>query len=262
MRNFLIFILCLFTVACDLANNSEPITALESKIIITPIEVLGESSRSLSLISKTEKIYPCMNFPILTDKSINQNGIFITFLGVEETDFCLTALGPATAVLDLGIVKTGPMSLELNTTLHRNPGQLTITDTEINMDFQQQNGIEIVRNVTKRVPENTYWGNIGYHTESSITQVEEFLQKLEIEGALFEKKIPGDYHYFEIDEDGEIVVNRENSGYWFVEGFIFRYAGEEDVFKENVLSLSREYFPDLYINVQTFRGESIYNWGN
>lgn len=262
MRNFLIFITCLFTVACDLANNSQPITAIESKIIITPMEVLGESSRSLSLVSKTEKIYPCINYPLLTDKIVKENGIFITFKSVEETTFCLTALGPATAILDLGNVGNGQSNMELNTTSHRNAGNLTITDSEIIVDFPQQNGIEIVRKVTKRVPEFTYWGTIGYHIEASVDQVAEFLQRLGIEGAIFEKQVPGDYHYYQIDDDGEIVVNKENSGYWFVEGFIFSFEGNEEEFKQNVLSISKEYYPDLYINIETFKGERIYNWGN
>ncbi|WP_373524327.1 hypothetical protein [Aquiflexum sp.] len=262
MRNFLILITCLFTVACDLANNSQPITAIESQIIINPVEVLGESLRSLSLVCKTEKIYPCINYPLLTDKIIKENGIFITFKSVEETTFCLTALGPATAILDLGNVRTGQNNMELNTTSHRNAGNLTITDSEIIVDFPQQNGIEISRKVTKRVPEFTYWGTIGYHTESSIDQIEEFLQKLGIEGALFEKQVAGDYHYYQIDDDGEIVVDRENSGYWFAQGFIFRFVGNEEEFKKNVLSISKGYFPDLYINIETFRGGRIFNWGN
>lgn len=257
-----IFILLLLTVSCDFTNNFQPITGIESQIIITPVEVLGESSRSLNLLCKTEKIYPCMNFPLLTNMAIMENGFVITFEGVEETDFCLTALGPATASLDLGNAMTGQRNMELNTPTQRNACNLTITQSEIILDFPQQNGIEIIRKVTKRVPEFIYWGTIGYHTESSLDQVEEFLQKLESEGAVFEKQIPGDYHYYQIDDNGEIVVNRENSGYWFVEGFIFRFQGNEVAFKENVLSLSREYFPDLYINIATFRGETIFNWGN
>lgn len=249
-------------VACDLANNSQPITGIESQIIITPVEALGESSRSLSLVCNTEKIYPCINYPLLTNKVVNENGILITFEGVEETNICLTALGPATATLDLGLVEIGQRDLELNTFVHRNIGNLTITDSEIILDFPQQNGIEVSRKVTKRVPGFTYWGIIGYHTESSIDQVAEFLQRLGNKGALFEKQVVGDYHYYQIDDDGEIVVNRENSGYWFVEGFIFRFEGNEEEFKENALSMSREYFPDLYVNIETFRGERIYNWGN
>lgn len=52
------------------------------------------------------------------------------------------------------------------------------------------------------------------------------------------------------------------ASFWFVEGFIFSFEGNEEEFKQNVLSMSREYFPDLYINIETFKGERIYNWGN
>ncbi len=250
-------------VSCSMTNHEESdITTFESLIIITPVEVLGQNSRELHFICQTEKEYPCVNYPILTNKIIDENGIFVTFEGVKETDFCFTAIGPATATLDLGSKSNGRYHLELNTKVQRNVGNLMISDSEFILDFMDQNGIVISRKATKRVPNYIYWGTIGYHIESSIDQVEEFIEKLKIEGAIFDKQTPGDYHYYQIDQEGQIVVNRENSGYWFLESFIFSFDGFEEDFNENILSLSKEYFPDLYININTFKGEQIFNWGN
>ncbi len=203
-----------------------------------------------------------MNFPLLTDKQVDENSSRITFTSVGETIICLTALGPATTTIDLNSVSNGEYEIELNNANLKNKGTLKVTDTDISLQFGQKNGIDFVRENTKRVPAKTYWGTIGYHVQSSSTLVDEFIQKFSDAGAVFTKQSPGQYFYYEIDNSGDIVSNVENSGYYFMRRFIFQFDGDEAKLKQIVQVDGKIYKEILSMSLETYKGEMIYNWGN
>lgn len=205
MNRLLSFCFLTLLISCDdndLGLKSNP---LDSKVIVETREVLDPNSRHLTFFCTTEKIYSCVNFPLLTDKQADENSFKITFTSVGETTLCLTALGPATTSIDLNSVPNGEYEIELNNAKHENKGKLKVTDTDISLQFGLTNGIDFVRTNTKRVPNKTYWGTIGYHVESSSTLVDEFIQKFTDAGAIFSKQSPGHYFYYEIDNSGDIV---------------------------------------------------------
>lgn len=243
----------------DLGLKSNPI---DSKIIIETREVLEPNSRRLTFFSMTERIYPCVNFPLLTEKEIKANSFKITFTSVGETNLCLTALGPATTLLDFNALANGEYEIELNNANLKNKGTLQVTDTDISLLFGQTNGIDFVRKNTKRVPDKTYWGTIGYHVQSSSALVDEYIQKFADAGAVFSKQSPGHYFYYEIDNSGDIIANVENSGYYFMKRFIFQYDGDESKLKELVQVDGKNYKESLSISLKTYKGEMFYNWGN
>lgn len=252
---------CLLVImACDNVYDDLKNNPIDSKIFIETREVLGLESRSLTFYCRTEKSYPCINYPLAF--SLNKTGdrYEMTFTDVIETDMCFTAIGPATANVDLNTVSNGVYNFDINNVNLRNKGTLEISDSEINLHFSKQNGIEIIRAKTFRVPNNTFWGTIGYHTANSEKLVAEFLQKLKDEGALFSKQKPGHYFYYEINNKGEIISNKENSGYHYVSAFVFQFNGNESYFKEKVKRIANSYFDDLYIYINSSKGETINNW--
>jgi hypothetical protein len=260
MKNLLIFGVITFLTACEHDGPRLSSNPIDSEITIEAREVLDVGSRSLTFYCKTKKIYPCINFPIITDKVSNNYSYKITFTQVEETPLCLAALGPASAVVDLSSLENGNYQIELNNADLKNTGTLKVTDSEIKLIFGQQNGIEILRPVTKRVPPNTYWGTIGYHTAGTAAKVDEFLRKLADNGAVFNKQAPGHYVYYEIDKNGNIVADTKNSGYYFLKAFIFQYHGDEETFKAQIKSIALPYYNDLRINVETSSGQRVNNW--
>ena len=259
-----LLILSILTLSLSCSDNDPELSKnpIDSQILIETRELLDRESRSLTFYCKTEKIYPCINFPILTEKEVNENSFEVTFTGIGETMICFTAPGPASTTVDLQTVQNGDYQIELNNANLKNKGTLRLSETEIELVFGQLNGIEIIRPTTKRVPQKTYWGTIGYHTSSSVTLVNEFLQKLRDKGAGFNKQTPGHYFYYEIDQNGDIITNTENSGYYFVKAFIFQFDGNESELKDHISIEGKTYKADLSINVETFRGERINNWSN
>ncbi len=74
------------------------------------------------------------------------------------------------------------------------------------------------------------------------------------------KQEPGDYSFYQIDQNGKIVTRTENSGYYFLQAFIFQIEGEEEKPMEEIISLAKSYFDEMYINIETYKGEQFNNW--
>ena len=260
MRKLLTLFILSWFFACN-NGDLDLKSAIDSNIKIELRELLSPSKRELYLYAVTEKIYPCMNYPLSFDQHFEKNRVSIAFTEVIEVNFCLTALGPATASINLGHLRDGVYDFELNNGALKNIGKLIITDTEATLEFITQNGIEIIRETTLRVPEANYWGTIGYHSEESVEKVNEFLAQLKsIVGVEAVKQVPGDYFFYQIDQHGEIVTRTENSGYYFTRAFIFQVKGEEEKAMEEIISIATAYFDEMYINIETYKGERFNNW--
>src|SRR5690606_6850524 len=162
---------------------------------------------------KTEKIYPCMNYQLVTTSAFEDNTHILEFKGVEVPSICLTALGPARYVYKVEPDDNGQYALRFINGMLKDRASLTISDTRIDIQLESQHVVGVARETTMRVPPNTYWGTIGYHTASSTGQVEEFLQEMEEGGITFSEQTPGHYYYYEIDESGEMIVDEASSGY-------------------------------------------------
>ncbi len=261
MKKLIIFCVSLVTISCeykDIGLGSNPI---DSMISIETREVLQPGSRRLTFYCKTERIYSCANYSIITKTNLGSSAFKIGFTSVEAPFVCLMALGPATTTVDLNTVPNGRYAIEINNANLENRGTLEITDTEINLRFHAEAGIEIVRPDTKRVPPNTYWGIIGYHTESSSTLADSFIEAFADAGAQFGAQMPGHYYYYEIDGNGDIVVDAAQSGYYFAKGFIFQYDGDETVLRNLVEVEGKEHRDKLSIRMKSFQGDRFYNWG-
>lgn len=93
------------------------------------IELVKESN-SYFLFAKTEKEYPCSNLPI--DYTFSKFGkrIKFKFNFVQNSDLCLTALGPATCKINLGDLSTA-RDYELLFKLNKkeNTGKLIFEDS-------------------------------------------------------------------------------------------------------------------------------------
>jgi hypothetical protein len=260
-KTFLLLGLAILMMNCQNDSLLEK-NDIDSKIQITPLEIPGTGSPVLGLSCKTEKIYPCFNYPILTNTSFGENKISVTFISVPDIEICLTALGPASAFIDLNNVPNGTYEIELNNGNLKNKGKLIITDTEITLNFKHQVGIDILRNTTKRTPPNTYWGTVGYHTESTSDKVNEFLNILKnMDGVTaFNNQSPGVYSFYQINQKGEIIPS-SLSGYHYVKYFIFQFNGaDKETFNNEIDLLASSYYDDMIINFENTHSDRIYNW--
>lgn len=262
MRKLLIICTVLLFTACKKDDSVLKSNPIDSKIRIGVWEVLGANSRTLTLSCATERIYPSGGFGINTTKKAISNGHSITFESIFQPEYGHALSSPASTIVDLGATPNGTYEIELNNANFKNKGKLKVTDNSIHLIFGPQKGIELIRTVTRRVPDKTYWGTIGYHHQTSLELVENFLRKFEQIGGVFKKQTPGQYVYYEINNAGDIVVDEKNSGYYYVKPFIFQFEGDEVDLKNLIRTEGKNYKDQLVINVENYKGEFINSWSN
>ena len=140
-------LLKIFILSLSFACNNDDLdlkSPINSHLKIELREWISTDKKGLHLHAATEKIYPCVNFPLMFNQRSERKRIIINFTGVVETNVCLTALGPATASIDLSHLEKGIYELELNNGALKNHGKLVITDTETKLEFATQNGIQTI----------------------------------------------------------------------------------------------------------------------
>lgn len=257
MKNLSILFLALTLCACDFERFTPWHSHRDGKILVEVREILGPGKRSLELFCETEKIFPCSNYQIKT----RQKGLDITFKGVEESDVCLTALGPATTTLSLPELSKGGYSIQLNRDKWVNLGSLVLTEDQIHLDMNYpKGGIKVVRKTTNRVPDRTYWGTVSYNLPEYEAKMQEYLYKVSQLGAKYNKHLPGDYYYFQIDRDGKIVQPGENAGFKYGQNFIFQFPGDDTQFREDLKALAKSYSPYLLVRIYDYQGGIFDNW--
>lgn len=263
MKGTFVFFITVALIACDRDAPSLSKNAIPSIIVIKQGDFFGENGLQLTIQCTTEAIYPCMNYQILTEQSFDGKELAIDFVEIGDINVCLTATGPATAIIDLSGMGNGDYQMSLNNASLKNSGVLKIGDEEIVLDFDHQNGIAIKSKTVRRIQPGTYWGMTGYHAESSADKVNEFFDRVRgMDGVIaLNDQVPGVYSYFEIDENGEIKFDPATTGYQFSKSMIFQYSGnDEGKFREELDALATSYHDVMNVYLQTNTGESIANY--
>jgi hypothetical protein len=235
------------------------IESIDSDIEIKLWETLDSTNRKLQLYCSTQRIYNCSNYGIKNKFSKSSGNIDINFTGILLPDMCLTAFGPARTIIDLGALSNGTYNLNIKVERKKSVGQLIITSDSYSIRLFKQNHIKIINTPLHRIPSNTIWGTVGYHTSSTSTLVQSFIDSLQFLGATAKIYPSGDYGYFEINSNGQILPP-ENHGNHFIEPFIFDFSGNTSDLKNLVKNYGINYGGSLSIRLYTTKGEIFRSW--
>lgn len=258
LKTTVMVLLVITTIGCE---KNETHKGIDSEINIRMVEVLDKSPRTLQMYFSTTKIYPCCNYPIDLSLKKSSNTFDISFKGVIETDMCLTALGPATATIDLGALSNGTYQLNFQNGSSWHSGQLVVSSDSYKVNLGSNSNFSFTNSLLNKIPENTIWGYVGYHKQETSALVQSFLDELLNLGANEKLYLPGDYREFEIDENGKIVQPGANSGYYFARSFVFQYSGDIAKVEQLVEQYARDYGTEyMYIGVYTDKGGQILSW--
>lgn len=258
--SLLVLIIPLINSACDISDPEITEGYIDSAIELQIKEHLSPEKRELFLYAKTEKIYPCINFFLIYDKYLLENALSIVFRKVDISNLCFTATGPATARIPLDL-NDGVHNFSFNVHNSEIFGTLKIDGESIKFDIPWQDDFKIPQPVLMRVPDNTYWGEIRKLDSASEKRFDEYFSKMKAVGAEFRKFKPGNYNYFQIDENGNIVQNNDSviPYYSNKSNFIFSYPGEYNELINYFDSIGTK-FTDHHIKLNTFRGEYFSNY--
>jgi len=237
-------------------ENIDSDIEFDTDIKIKMKETLDSSKRTLQFYCFTEKEYGCANYGIKSTFNYSSNSIEIDFKEVLFSDFCLTAFGPARTTIDLGTISNGIYKLNIKVGKNNSEGQIVVTSNSYSILLTNQSQLQLTNSPLHRIPTNTIWGTIGYHTSFSDTLVQSFIDSLLYLGATVQTYEPGDYDYFQIDSSGQILPP-QNYGNWIVRPYIFRYSGNTADLKTLLENFGTYYGNSMNIFLYTTKGEEF-----
>lgn len=135
-------LLLLFNISCE---KEEPVAllAVDSVIRIEMAESSREGGSSeFALVFTTVKEYPCLGYVLVGSKEAGEQELRFSFSGIKPPqEGCLTATGPAMAIMPLGQLTNGVYELAIYHDNFSGRGTLEVKDEEIILDFTRQEGI-------------------------------------------------------------------------------------------------------------------------
>ena len=255
----LIVLMFLFHNCSDSTSPELNFERIDSKLNIVLREELTSESRNLILNCSTERIYPCCNYGIDYNVVKGAKNIKVRFSKIVKPQICLTALGPAGCSINLGSLAEGQYNLELEVNGKTEIAQLIVKGNTYQIHHQPGLNIKFENLELKRIPQFLIWGSVGYINDSLVSAVNAFTDSLQILGAQQVQLLPGDYWYFKVDAQGNLIPP-EYHGYPFVKMFSYSFNGSLDELKEFISRYSSRYYDKLYISLNDWKGGVIYGW--
>ncbi len=254
----LIYITVILSLLCSCRKDSAE-DKIDSDIKIKMWETVDSTKRTLQFYCSTKKEYSCSNYEISKWFGASSNNVDLYFQSIIVYDFCLTSIGPATTTIDLGTLASGTYNLDIKVEQEKSEGHLIVTPDSYTIKLDKQVQLQIVNPSLKRVPENSIWGTVGYHTNATETLVQSFIDSLQFLGVISQTYPPGDYGYFKINSVGQIVPP-QNHGYYFIRPFIYHYSGNSFALETLVKNYGAAYDDSLNIILYTTKGEIFRSW--
>ena len=244
-------------------SKTQTETSFDENIKIKMIENVDSTKRTLTFSCYTEKNFECSNFYIEHTFAITENKIIINFIKITKPNICLTSIGPASAIINLEPLsnkdKDKDYEIEFNFGSSKVTGQLTITTSAYKVILPPQGKIQFINPALNRIPDNTIYGTVHFHSNTTLPIVQNFIDSLQISGATSAMYIPGDYGSFQIQSNGQILQTQD-LGYYFTRYFIFNYSANSGQLKTLVRNFGINYPQLLLITLNTTKGEIFRSW--
>ncbi|MFT5823095.1 MAG: hypothetical protein ACI8ZM_004355 [Crocinitomix sp.] len=247
---FFTLLMLLLTFSCQKEKTIKPIN---SDIIITLSEDLDSTDRIFQLFCQTEGYFTNSGNSILYNYSKNGNEIAVEFTGFSYPETVFNGTGPATACIDFENIAYGTYPFDISLNNHTNSGILTVNEDAYSLIFEEPQQIQIPRHKLNRVPVNTIWGQINYHSADNEALANNFIDTLLSIGAVEQLYNPGDYSPFRIDSEG-LMRQEEAPGYFFIY-YIYQYTGNSSDLENLLIYYGITYSDLIDISLSTAKGE-------
>ena len=168
-------------------------------------------------------------------------------------------MAPASTFIDLSGLSNKTYEIELNVGANKISGQLNVTGNSFIATLPTQTKVQFVNPDLKRVPYNTIYGTVHYHSASTSSIVQKFIDPLQLYGATPTLYPQGDYGQFQIEANGQIKQTQD-TGYYFTRYYIFNYSGSSVQLRDLVKRFGTNYPNLLIITLNTTKGETFSSW--
>lgn len=260
MKRQIILILTLISFyVISSCKKTEVNSTFNENIKIKMTETVDSVKRVLNMNCSTEKVFECSNYRMETNYTLSDNKITINFIKIIAPNICLTSIGPASAIISLSGLSNKIYELELNFGSYKVSGQLNVTANSFVATLPTQTKVQFVNPDLKRIPYNTIYGTVHYHSSSTSSLVQKFIDTLQLYGATPTLYPQGDYGQFQIEASGQIK-QIQDIGYYFTRYYIFNYSGNSGQLQDLVKRFGINYGNLLLVTLNTTKGETFYSW--
>jgi len=250
----------LLSLGCD--NTNEVIIGPSGDSVNTVINLeIFENTEAgltnLELRCQTDLIYGCINYLIEYDLNIITDTVALTFTDIVKPNICLTATGPATAIVNLGTLANNTYEFPITVNSLTLPAQLILTDSTIEITGGDSTWTDVVRAILYRVPASTIWGEVGYNDPVLRDSALTFFNSLTSLGATPETLSTGHYGYFFIDSTNAIDSILElgpSIGTDSIFSYIYNYTGDTTAISNLVQAYQNQAGNLVRVNVRTSDG--------
>lgn len=258
-RQFTYILGFIFLCVISSCKKNKVNSSFDENIKIKMTETVDSVNRILNLNCYTEKIFECSNYGIEATYTLTDNKITINFIKIITPNICLTSLGPASTIISLNGLANKTYELELNFGANKIAGQLNVTAGSFVATLPTQTKVQFVNFDLKRIPYNTIYGKVYYHSASTSSLVQKFIDTLQLYGAIPTLYPQGDYGQFQIEPTGQIKQTQD-IGYYFTRYYIFNYTNSSGQLRDLVRRFGVNYPNLLLITLNTTKGETFYSW--
>lgn len=207
----------------------------------------------IELQMKTDDIYPCMNYRIVSDISQTAVDKRVTIEGVKDPGICLTALGPAQNTFRID-ADPGDYNLTFSYKSKFYDYQLTIDESSLQVTGNSNSFISSETETFWRYPENSFTFLCQF-TQDTRWMCENFEQMLNdsLEISTFEFPDEGTIPYPTQEDDYDIA-----NYYTYPEKTIFQKAGKMlEAYSDTVVSQEQE---GAYLSVINWKNQGFRSW--
>lgn len=245
--------------SCELAELGEPILVsnIEKEFTIDLWEKLGPQQRTLQLRVNTIREESCQNARIDYLLSQVNNTIQVSLRKILTPADCISGQAPARAVIDMGAMPAGlyELNIDLKSEVFNN-GQLSVLGDRYVINMRSRNGFTLANTELRRVPDQTIWGYVAYSSLDDEETAKKFV--LELESISQARAFaPGNYGYFQVQEDGSRVVVTDHPQTARIGQFLYGYEGGKQALQTLVDTYRSRYKDKLNIRLYTSLGDDI-----
>lgn len=171
-------------------------------------EVFLNDARHTALFVSTVQEYECINYEIEFQYTQTTQHRHIAFTGIYVPSTCATAIGPATAYILLGEMDTDrhDVLFDIDKDLLKTAFDVDDSSIHVVVEEGETELLDFVEYTMKRLPEDYVWGYIIARSSANQNSFDDFFDKLWNTGALPQDLPPGNYGFFRITEDKEMIL--------------------------------------------------------
>ncbi len=210
-------------------------------------EMFQKNERQLGLLISTTQEYECLNYKVEYDYVYNAETRIVEFKGIMLPSMCMTAIGPATAFVNLGHMTDNTHEVQFVIGNDYLITDFLIGNDKINLKkkVDEIGLISFLEKSIYRLSDDYVWGDVIPKTSGHYFDPNVFLDALWDAGAKNRELDPGNYGFFRITDKEMIIFDHEIS-YNTSVPIVCTYEGKFEALRQIADDFAHEFVIVLY----------------